>query len=108
LVLFVAGADYESGTFDVIFGVGDTSAEVSINITDDSIVEGSEAFGIVLKRANNTPDLVEIVEPMNAAGIIDDNDETGVCVYVCVCVRVRVRVLIRTCACVCVCVSVHT
>ena len=71
----VAGVDYDSGLFDVIFGVGDTSAEVSINITDDSIDEGSEVFGLVIKRANNTPDLMEIVDPMNATGIIDDDDD---------------------------------
>ena len=76
----VADVDYDSGTFDVIFGVGDTSAEVSINITDDSIDEGSEAFALVLKRTDDTPDFVEIVDPMNATGIIDDNDEPGMVV----------------------------
>ena len=76
----LADVDYDSGPFDVTFGVGDTSAEVSINITDDSIDEGSEAFGLVLKRANNTPDLVEIVDPMNATGIIDDDDEPGMAI----------------------------
>jgi len=81
----LADVDYESGTFDVTFGVGDTSAEVSIDITDDSIDEESEVFGLVLKRADNTPDLVEVVEPTTAAGVIDDNDETGVCVCVFVC-----------------------
>ena len=76
----VADVDYDSGTFDVIFGVGDTSAEVSINITDDSIDEGSEAFALVLKRTDDTPDFVEIVDPMNATAIIDDNDEPGMVV----------------------------
>ena len=71
----LADDDYDSGVINVTFGVGDTSAEVSINIIDDSVDEGSEAFGLVLKRANNTPDLVEIVDPMNATGIIDDDDE---------------------------------
>jgi len=70
--------DYEAGAFDVTFDVGDTSAEISINITDDSIDEGSETFGLVLKRTDDTPDLVEIVEPKNAIGIIDDDDETGI------------------------------
>jgi len=74
---YVADLDYNSGTFDVIFGVGDTSATVSINITDDIIDEGSEAFGLVLKRKDDTPNLVEIESPMNATGIIDDNDEPG-------------------------------
>ena len=50
---------------------------MSINITEDTIDEGSEAFGLVLKRTDDTPDLVEIVDPMNATGIIDDNDEPG-------------------------------
>ena len=74
---YIADVDYESGTFDVIFGVGDTSAEVSINITDDSIDEGSEAFGLVLKTIEDTPALVEIIDPMNATGIIDDDDAPG-------------------------------
>jgi len=85
----LADDDYESGTFDVTFGVGDISAEVSINITDDSIDEESEVFGLVLKRADDTPDLVEIVEPTNAAGIIDDDDVTGMCVCVCVMLSAR-------------------
>ena len=66
-----------SGATDVTFGVGDTSATVCINITDDSVDEGSEAFGLVLKRTDDTPDFVQIVDPMRATGIIDDNDETG-------------------------------
>jgi len=75
--IYVADEDYDSGSFDVTFGAGDTSAEVSISITDDSIDEDSEVFGLVLTRKDDTPDLVEIVEPINAIGIIDDNDETG-------------------------------
>jgi len=71
--------DYESGTFDVTFDVGDTSAEISITITEDSVDEGSEEFGLVLKRADDTPDLMQIVNPMEAIGIIVDNDEPGVC-----------------------------
>jgi len=61
---------YNSGTFDVTFGVGDTSTGVSINLADD---EQSEISGLV---TDDTPDLVEIVDPMNATGIIDD-DEIG-------------------------------
>jgi len=75
--MYVADEDYDSGSFDVTFGAGDTSAKVSINITDDYINEESEVFGLVLTRKDDTPDLVEIVEPINVIGIIDDNDETG-------------------------------
>ena len=78
---FVADDDYVSGVINVTFGVGDTSAIVCINITDDMIDEGNEAFGLVLKTTDDTPDLVEIVDPMRATGIIDDDDETGT-VYV--------------------------
>jgi len=77
-VYYVAGDDYDSGVINVTFNMGDTSAEVSININDDLIDEEDEAFRLVLKRTNDTPDLVKIVDPMNATGIIDDNDETGV------------------------------
>ena len=73
----VADIDYESGTFDVTFDVGDTSAEISINITDDSVDEGSEAFRLVLKKRDDTPDMVDIVDPMNAIGIIDNDDDPG-------------------------------
>jgi len=62
---------------NVTFGVGDTSAEVSINVIDDIIDEESEAFRLILKRTDDTPDLVEVVNPMNATGIIDDDDEPG-------------------------------
>jgi len=61
---------------NVTFGVGDTSAEVSINVIDDIIDEESEAFRLILKRTDDTPDLVEVVNPMNATGIIND-DEPG-------------------------------
>ena len=74
----LADDDYDSGAINVTFGVGDTNAEVSINVNDDSIDEGSEAFGLVLKRTDDTPDFVEIVDPMNATGIIDDDDEPGI------------------------------
>ena len=60
----VADVNYESGAFDVTFGVGDTSAEIFINITEDFIDEESEAFGVVLKRTEATPDLLEIVKPL--------------------------------------------
>ena len=82
-VCFVADDDYVSDAIDVTFDVGDTSAEVSINITDDNINEGNEAFGLVLKTTDDTPDLVEIVDPMRATGIIDDDDELGMCVVKC-------------------------
>ena len=74
---FEADEDYVSGPFDVTFGIGDTSATVFINITDDSVDEGSEAFGLVLKRTDDTPGFLQIVDPMNATGIIDDDDEPG-------------------------------
>ena len=81
LYCFVADVDYDSGAFDVTFDVGVTSAEISINITDDIVDEGNEVFGLVLKRRDDTPDLVEIVDPMRATGIIDDDDELGtICV----------------------------
>jgi len=71
----LADDDYDSGVINVTFGVGDTSAEISIDITDDSTNERNEAFGLVLKRTDDTPALVEIVDPMNAIGVIDDDDD---------------------------------
>ena len=70
----VADDDYDSGTFDVTFGAGETSAEISINITDDFIVEESEEFRLILRSA---PIFVEIVGPLMVTGVIDDNDEPG-------------------------------
>ena len=77
LNVFTADDDYVSDAIDVTFGVGDTGAIVCINISDDNIDEGNEAFGLVLKTTDDTPDFVEIVDPMRATGIIDDDDETG-------------------------------
>ena len=54
---------------------------VSINITDDNDDEGDEAFGLVLKRTDDTPDTVQIVGPTTAFGIIEDNDEPGTYMY---------------------------
>ena len=78
---FVADDDYVSGVINVTFGVGDTSAIVCINITDDMVDEGNEAFGLALKTTDDTPDFVEIVDPMNATGIINDDDETGMVIF---------------------------
>jgi len=77
LYYYVADNDYDSGPVEVTFNMGDTSAEVSINITEDFIDEEDEAFRLVLKRTNDTSDLVEIGNPMNATGIIDNDDELG-------------------------------
>jgi len=77
-VCYVADDDYDSIVINVTFGVRDTSAIVCINITDDIVDEGSEVFGLILKRTDDTPDLVEIVDPMNVTGIIDDDDEIGI------------------------------
>ena len=54
---------------------------VSIKITDDNDDEGDEAFGLVLKRTDDTPDTVQIVGPTTAFGIIEDNDEPGIYMY---------------------------
>jgi len=85
----VADDDYDSGTFDVTFGAGETSAEVSININDDSIDEESEEFRLVFR---STPIFVQIAGPPMVTGIIDDNDEPGMCVrgrvHACMCLSV--------------------
>ena len=54
---------------------------VSINITDDNDDERDEAFGLVLKRTDATPNTVQIIGPTTAFGIIEDNDEPGMHVY---------------------------
>ena len=58
----------------MVFNAGDNRVTVSINITDDNDDEGDEAFGLVLKR---TDDTVQIVGPTTAFGIIEDDDEPG-------------------------------
>ena len=56
---------------------------VSINITDDNDDKGDEAFGLVLKRTDATPNTVQIIGPSTTFGIIEDNDEPGmhVCIH---------------------------
>ena len=46
-------------------------------ITDDNNDEGDEAFGLVLKRTDDTPDTVQLIGPTTALGITEDNDEPG-------------------------------
>ena len=60
-----------------MFNAGDNRVTVSINITDDNVDEGDEAFGLVLERTGGTPDTVQIIGPTTAFGIIEDNDEPG-------------------------------
>jgi len=75
----VADEDYSAGDINVTVDAGDTIIVICINITDDSIDEGDEAFGLVLKTTDETPDFVQIVDPMTAIGIIEDDDEPGWC-----------------------------
>ena len=84
LFLYSADVDYDSDVIDVMFNVGDSQATVGINITDDNIDEGNEAFGLELKRTDGTPDTVQITGLTVAFGIIDDNDEPGkhVCIII--------------------------
>ena len=71
---------------DVVFNAEDNRVTVSINITDDNDDEGDEAFGLVLKRTDGTPNAVQIRGPTTAFGIIEDNDEPGTYIltnYIC-------------------------
>ena len=62
---------------EVVFNAnGDTRMTIAINITDDNIDEGDEAFALDI--TNTIPDIVQVVGPITAYGIIEDNDEPGV------------------------------
>lgn len=83
MFLYSADDDYDSDQIDVTFNAGDRRVTVEINITDDTIDEGDEAFALDLKKTNDTPNTVQIPSP-TAFGIIVDNDEPGKCIHICI------------------------
>ena len=49
----VAGADYTASTSELVFAPGDTQESVRIAILEDDLIEGDEAFQVLLSGAQN-------------------------------------------------------
>ena len=68
-----SGTDYTSATQQITFLAGETSKQVSVAITDDNLVEGTETFTATLSSTTvlggRTVDLTD-----TATGTITDND----------------------------------
>ena len=79
---YLADIDYDSDVIDVLFTAGADRVTVAINITDDIEDEGNEVFGLDLKETDGTPDTVQIIGPSTAFGVIEDNDEPGISIFI--------------------------
>jgi hypothetical protein len=67
----IAGSDYTTVSQDVSFAAGETSKIVSVPITDDSLVEGSETVSLALSSPSAGTTLGS---PSTATLTIQDND----------------------------------
>ena len=77
---FTTGSDYESGPYTVTFTAGEMSTTLMVSALDDSTVELSEYFKVMINSTDRSP-LVEIGSPAIAFITIEDP-----CMYAhCVC-----------------------
>ena len=74
--LCVANEDYEPGPYVVTFEIGETTANVSVNITDDEVFEDDETFHCFLNISEELVSNGFVVNPSaaNTTIIIEDND----------------------------------
>jgi Ca2+-binding RTX toxin-like protein len=64
-----AGSDYTSINGTLTFNAGETSQEITVTITDDSLDETNETFTVDLSNANNAT-----ISDAQGVGTITDND----------------------------------
>lgn len=69
-----AGSDYNGAPVTVTFADGQTTATATLNITDDSLVEGNETVTLSLKNATNG---AVLAAQDTASFNITDNDTVG-------------------------------
>ena len=75
----VGGDDYTSGGYEVTFPAGSSTAQLTIDITDDNITELTESFTASLSVSQSVSDLgVSVGSDDTATVNIEDND--GECV----------------------------
>ena len=65
--------DYSSGSYNVIFSAGETTAAFNVLITDDNILEGNENFMLTI-NSSSLPSNVTVGDPGEATVTIVDND----------------------------------
>ncbi|MGK7946830.1 MAG: Calx-beta domain-containing protein [Microcystaceae cyanobacterium] len=65
-----SGADYTETSGELSFAIGETTAEFTVNIADDSAYEGTESFLVNLNNASSNA----IINGGQAVGTIIDND----------------------------------
>ena len=76
------GDDYTSGGYEVTFPAGSSTAQLTIDITDDDIAELTESFTAHLSVSQSVSDLgVSVGSDDTATVNIEDND--GECMDVC-------------------------
>ena len=72
-----AGEDYTAATGSVTFSPGDTTRDVTVQLTDDDVSEDTEFFGFKISNARNARLRNDAAEEVADVGLLDD-DPRGV------------------------------
>ena len=70
-----AGSDYTATSGSLSFAPGETSKTITVSITDDSDVEGSEGFTVELSNIADASSSAESISDSSGAGTITDDDK---------------------------------
>ena len=74
-----AGEDYTAATGTVTFSPGDATKQVTVQLTDDDVSEGTEFFGFKISNAQNAQLVNKATEEVADVGLLDD-DPRGVAI----------------------------
>jgi VCBS repeat-containing protein len=72
-----SGTDFTAASGTLTFAPGETSKSITVSITDDSNLEGSEGFTLGLSNIADASSGAESVSDSSGAGTITDNDSAG-------------------------------
>jgi VCBS repeat-containing protein len=72
-----AGSDFTAASGTLSFAPGQTSKTITVAITEDSAVEGSEGFTVGLSNIADASSGAESISDSSGAGTITDNDSAG-------------------------------
>jgi len=77
------GVDYDSGPYTVIFPAGMISVTFNVSITNDNVLERTEAFQLVITPSSLQSRVSQAAPNQTVISVIDDDSECSVC---CTCV----------------------
>ena len=75
-------SDYTASPQTVSFLSGEPSAILTMSLTDDTIVELSEYYTVVLTSTTGNPNIVKIGSPNTSVVTIEDNEPGNICIII--------------------------